>query len=141
MTRPYEYVVQRVTGTNDGDTSRFDLRATPDLLWSVTARLYGYDTPESRRTRCGTCRLYASAYELRMAIAALDWTKRFLSGEGQLWARVEEKTDSFGRQLTTVWHEVDDVRTSLGESLVDAGLASVWPTRWHEVHDPHRDRS
>jgi len=141
VTLPFTYQVASVGRTRDGDTYEWTVRIAHDLLRETVARMYGYDTPETSRGKCGACGLYTSAGEKQRATMALALAREFITGPGDLWCRVDpdDPEDSFGRELVQVWHEIGDVATSLGQVLVDAHLATVWPIRWHHVYDPFRN--
>ena len=134
-TRPHCYRLAPITLTLDGDSFKLSLNITPDTDRRYYCRLRGYDTPEKRRP--------ASAYEMRMSFLALEHTRAFLTGPGVVWCHLTGN-QTLGRELVDVWHEVagseGPIRTDLGESLLDAGLATRWPQRWHEVWDVNRDR-
>lgn len=141
MTLEFQHRVVTVGQTRDGDTYGFHCRILPDTIQSIVGRLLGFDCPESRRLLCRECGLRTSDYELAKAAETYNVAVAFLNGPGDLWCRREMKRDSFGRELVTVWHVIDGIETDLGTSLLDAGLATPWPTRWHEVFDPLRNRT
>ena len=128
----YQHRVATVLNTKDGDTYGFACRLTPHVTEEIIGRLQGFDCPESRRP--------ASDFEIGKAHEAYNLAVAFLNGPGDLWCRRELKRDSFGRELVTIWHVIDGLETDLGTSLLDAGLAVRWPTRWWQVYDPLRNR-
>lgn len=123
----------------DGDTFGLTIGHSSTLTEKLVARINGYDCPETRRTKCSTCELYASLYEIGQAAKATELTIEFITSLGQLTSIREDKRDNFGRDLIQLHHEFDGIITDLGTALHDAELATVWPTRWHEVYDPKRD--
>lgn len=128
MTREFENVVVAVSHAKDGDTACYTIQLTPTLREDVIGRILGFDCPETRRP--------ASDFERTSAKLALAFTRAFITGPGALWSRREMVRDAFGRDLVTLWHEVGEIRTDLGEALFDACLATRWPTKWYEVYDP-----
>ena len=130
-TEPYLYRVHQLTGSLDGDSFRLLLDVTPDTDRRYYTRPQGFDTPEKRKP--------ASAYEIREAFRAQAAAREFLLGPGQLWCRLTGK-QTFNRDLVDLFHEIDGIRTDLAEHLLDAGLATRWPTRWYQVYDPERNR-
>jgi micrococcal nuclease len=94
----------------DGDTLKID---------GETVRLYGVDTPETRRPRCvGEVKIGRQATAL-----VVD---RLAPREGQppvvkIWRKGK---DRFGRTLATVRIDGED----LGETLLEAGLAEPTPS-------------
>lgn len=93
----------------DGDTLEID---------GDTVRLYGVDTPETRRPRCvGEIKLGRQATAL-----VID---RLAPREGKApVVRIRRKgEDMFGRTLATVRIDGED----LGEALLAAGLAELTP--------------
>jgi endonuclease YncB( thermonuclease family) len=126
----FQQRVVTVKRTRDGDTYEVDVRLTPRITEAIVGRLQGFDCPESKRP--------ASDFEIGKSHEALNIAIAFLNSPGALWCRRELKTDSFGRELVTLWHVVDEIQTDLGETLFGMGLATRWPTRWHEVYDPLR---
>lgn len=111
----------------DGDT--YDMMIDPGfyLTYAARVRLKDYDTPELRR---------GSEYEKQKAQeacdAALAW---FNEAVDDLMVRTH-KADSFGRWLADPFY-LDGNGDSfwLSDHLCELGLASEWPTRWHEEFD------
>lgn len=128
MTSEFESIVTAVDRAKDGDTAAYTIRVAPRLREDLVGRILGVDCPESRRP--------ASDYEIAQSKRALALTREFITGPGNLWSRREMKTDSFGRELVTLWHELDGIRTDLAQALVDAQLATWWPLRWWQAYDP-----
>jgi endonuclease YncB( thermonuclease family) len=134
VARPYVYPVTEVVKVSDGDTYwfRVDVGFRENLL--INCRLNGYDCPEKRS---------GSYYEKQQAIVATKVATDFLE-EGvrlsDLWVETLPDPDDFGRWLGTVWRESETVvATTLGNLLRRAGLASLWPQRWHEEFDPNAE--
>lgn len=134
--------VHRVTKVTDGDT----LVAEIDLGYRISAtlpiRLYPWDAPETKATTCPECHLKASTYEKQQAQRAKNMVQTWLDfAPKQLWlsSHGSDPDGEYGRWLGDLWFE-DPKLATLGEALFAAGLATQWPTRWHEVHDPDRDR-
>jgi endonuclease YncB( thermonuclease family) len=130
MPLEYQQRVETVKRSRDGDTSEFDVRLTPRIREALVGRLQGWDCPESKRP--------ASDYEIGKSHEALNIAIDFLNSPGALWCRRELKTDSFGRELVTLWHVVDEIQTDLAETLYGMGLATRWPQRWWQRYDPTR---
>jgi endonuclease YncB( thermonuclease family) len=126
----FQHRVVTVKRTRDGDTYGFDCRLTPKIIEDIVGRLQGFDCPESRRP--------ASDFEIGKSHEALNVALEFLNSPGALWCRRELKTDSFGRELVTLWHVVDEIQTDLGETLFGMALATRWPMRWWQLYDPLR---
>jgi endonuclease YncB( thermonuclease family) len=127
VTVEYCHIVTAVNKTKDGDTAAVTTRITPTLREDIVGRIAGIDCPETRRP--------ASAFEIGKAGEALVMTRAFITGPGDLWCR-RVGEDDFGRALVYLWHELGSIITDLGQVLVDAGLATIWPTRWWQVYDP-----
>jgi endonuclease YncB( thermonuclease family) len=128
-TLPYVYRVVEVVKVTDGDTYwlRLDVGFRQQIL--IDCRLSGWDAPEMYR---------GSDYEKRQARVAQkvasDWLAAAL--DVGLWIRTEKDPDSFGRWLGVLWVDgSDEAGTDLGMVLATQGLASPWPTRWHDQYD------
>jgi endonuclease YncB( thermonuclease family) len=132
MTLEFQQRIATVKRSRDGDTHEFDVRLTPAVTEAIVGRLQGWDCPESRRP--------ASDFEIGKSVETLNVAIAFLNSLGVLWCRRELKRDSFGRELVTVWHVIDEIQTDLGETLHGMGLATLWPVRWWQVYDPSRGR-
>jgi endonuclease YncB( thermonuclease family) len=130
MPLEFQQRVETVKRSRDGDTSEMDVRLTPRIREAIVGRLQGWDCPESKRP--------ASDFEIGKSHEALNVALQFLNSPGALWCRRELKTDSFGRELVTLWHTIDEIQTDLGETLFGMGLATRWPKRWWQVFDPLR---
>ena len=127
-TQQYVYRIANVRRVVDGDTYWFDLDAGFRTTVLVNIRLHGYDCPERAR---------GSQHERDQAKYATGYADAWLLGTpGALWVRTEPDPDDFGRWLGEIWAEDGDgTKLLLGEYLRSLGLASVWPTRWHEEYD------
>lgn len=125
----------------DGDTFGLAIGLSGTISENIVARLNGWDCPELKRRKCGTCGLYASPYEIRKATEAWQLTNDFIYSQGQLSSIREERRDAFGRELVELHHEIDGIVTDLGFALMDANLATSWPNRWHERFDPDRNKT
>lgn len=131
-TQDYVYRVTEVTRVVDGDTYwlRLDVGFRQEQLTEI--RLYGVDCPERHR---------GSVFEKAEAKRATQEAEEWLAGahaRGVLWVRTHKDPDDFGRWLGEVWADNDTVpegREMLGDYLKDIGLATTWPTRWHDVYD------
>jgi endonuclease YncB( thermonuclease family) len=135
-TLPYVYRVVAVEKVSDGDTYwlRLDVGFRQQIL--IDCRLDGYDCPEITK---GSAFEKAEAKRARMYSAA--WLASLPAYDDGLWIRTEKDPDSFGRWLGDLWYEGDNGQYHLGRALAGAQLATEWPTRWHEVYDPNRDRT
>jgi endonuclease YncB( thermonuclease family) len=127
-TREYIYPVVEVVKVTDGDTFWLRLDVGFRGLLLIDCRLDGFDCPEVSR---------GTDFEKQQGGQATKVTAGFLtSAPGALWVRTEKDPDDFGRWLGEVWRETDDgTMTYLGDVLRDQGLASIWPTRWHDEFD------
>jgi endonuclease YncB( thermonuclease family) len=128
-TQPFVYQVADVLRIVDGDTFWLYCSVGFHETVLVDVRLLGFDCPEKNS---------GDDYEKQQAAKATAVTVEFLTtAPGVLWVRTEKDPDSFGRWLGEVWREADDgTRTLLGDVLRAEGLASIWPTRWHEEFEP-----
>ena len=135
--RPYIYRITEVIKVTDGDTYwlRVDTGFRQTLL--VNIRLLGYDCPERHR---------GSDFEKTEAVRATSIATDFLAPTvptpgASLWVRTEKDPDDFGRWLGDVWLESDGDQwpeRHLGAELRSHGLASIWPTRWHDEFDTQK---
>lgn len=128
-TQDYTYRVTKVERVVDGDTFwlRLDVGFRQEQLTEI--RLYGVDCPERRR---------GSEFEKSEARRATEVSLEWLidaASEGNLWVRTHRDPDDFGRWLGEVWQDDGVGERYLSEHLKEEGLASIWPTRWHEVFD------
>ena len=122
-TREYVQRVTEVVRVVDGDTYHLRVSLPFYLSAVITVRLDGFDCPE---INSGTV-AERNAGQVAKSIAA-----GFLT-QPTLWVRTEKDPDNFGRWLGDVWSEdADGNQTHLGDTLRAQGLASIWPTRWHE---------
>lgn len=105
----------------DGDT--YDLKVDTGfyMTYAHRFRLYGYDTPELYR---------GSDFEKKEAQTAKNFVEEWFAANPDFWIRTY-KADSFGRWLCDVFTDQD----RLSDALVEAHLATEWPTRWREVYD------
>lgn len=129
----YTYEVQYLN-LYDGDT--FEI--VPDLGFGISFnmpgesnwRLRGWDTPELRS---------ASAFEKSEGNRAKRFVDDWFKTQATVYMRSYkyEETDSLNRWLAEIWGvDADGNVTQLGKELYDLQLATEWPTRWREVHDP-----
>jgi endonuclease YncB( thermonuclease family) len=132
-TAPYVYRIASVLRVVDGDSfwAYCDVGFYETKL--INVRLMGVDCPEKRQ---------GSAFERRTAFNAQQFTALWLTPrEGvSLWVRTEKDPDNFGRWLGDVWGENGESAQNLGSALIIAHLATEYPTRWHEVYDPERNK-
>lgn len=139
MERQYVYRVVEILKITDGDTYWVYVDVGFRETKLIEVRLNGYDTPESaprseKYVKRGLDVMEAAArqaIERDRAAQAKALANAYLVSALQrddLWVKTY-KADDFGRWLADVWTEGT---TTLGEQLHSAGLASVWPTRWHE---------
>jgi endonuclease YncB( thermonuclease family) len=126
-TLPHIYRIVAVVRVVDGDSGWVQCDAGFRQTTLVNYRLFGYDTPERHR---------GSTREKNLAVVAAVFADAFLKSTDTLWMRTEPDPDNFGRWLSEIWRE-DEAgdKTYLGAELHEAGLASVWPSRWHEEFD------
>lgn len=125
-TKQYAYRPKAIEKVTDGDTFwlHLDVGFRGSLL--VCIRLDGYDCPELHST---------SQAERDAALRAKEVTAKFLTDNLQtIWVQTEKDPDNFGRWLGDVYSEVGETVTALGDVLKEQGLATVWPTRWHEQY-------
>jgi micrococcal nuclease len=131
-TAPYVYRIKSVLRVVDGDSfwAYVDVGFRETKL--IEVRLSGVDCPEKRQ---------GSAFERRKATEAQDYTARWLANSaGTYWVRTEEDPDNFGRWLGFVWWEDGEYNSAvLAGDLIRQSLATLYPKRWHETHDPNRD--
>jgi endonuclease YncB( thermonuclease family) len=127
-TQQYVFKINSILKVTDGDTFWAYCNVGFRETKLIEVRLLGFDAPEKYR---------GDAYEKEQAAKATEVTTEFLTNApGVLWVRTEEDPDDFGRWLGEVWWETDDgTQTYLGDVLRDQGLASIWPTRWHEEYE------
>jgi endonuclease YncB( thermonuclease family) len=126
-TLPYVYQVVDIVKVSDADTYWLRLSVGFRQMILVNVRLLGYDGPERHR---------GSTREKNLAVVASVFAEAFLKSEQSLWVRTEPDPDSFGRWLGEIWREDNaGKKTFLGAELHEAGLASVWPTRWSDEYD------
>lgn len=127
-TFPYVYKVTEVVKVTDGDTYwlRLDVGFRQWIL--IDCRLDGWDAPEMNR---------GSVYEKAQARVARQFAADWLTValEDGLWIRTQKDPDDFGRWLGDLWTEDSDGEHHLGPALAEQGLASAWPTRWHDIYD------
>lgn len=126
----YDYRVAEVVKVTDGDTYWLRLDVGFRALVLVDVRLNGYDCPESNR---------GSTFERERARAARELAAGFLDAgilADDLRVVTAHDPDDFGRWLGDVYRTGVDVNSHLGELLLNAELATVWPTRWRERYDP-----
>lgn len=121
----YVYRVVEVVRVVDADTFWLQLSVGFRQTQLAEIRLLGYDCPERRR---GTA--FEKSEAVRATVLATAWLDTALPAG--LWVRTEKDPDNFGRWLGEVWRDDGE---HLGVVLRDAGLASVWPTRWHTEFD------
>lgn len=135
MTQQYVYRVARVERVVDGDSYWLHLDTGFRNTLLVNVRLLGYDCPEARQ---------GSLFERRQGASATRHASGWLSDDDlapPVWCRTEKDPDSFGRWLGALWIEDESGEHHLGDYLLSLGLATTWPTRWHEIHDPGRDKA
>jgi endonuclease YncB( thermonuclease family) len=133
-TRPYVAPVVEVLRVVDGDTCWLRIDPGYRALLLINVRLLGFDCPERHK---------GSDHEKAEALRATSVATEFLAPvvpdlASTLWVRTEKDPDDFGRWLGDVWRESDTVdwpTRHLGDVLRSQGLASVWPTRWHDEFD------
>lgn len=121
---PYDYAVTEVVKVTDGDTYwfRVDVGFRESLL--VNVRLDGFDAPE---TNSGdTTERNAGAVARSLA------AQFFTDHAGKVRVATKPDPDSFGRWLGQVYATTDTGDVFLGDVLRAQGLASIWPTRWHQ---------
>jgi endonuclease YncB( thermonuclease family) len=128
-TLPYVQRITDVVRVVDGDTYHLQVSLPFYLQAVITVRLDGFDCPELNG---------GDAYEKQKGQEAKALAVEFLTlQDAILWVRTEKDPDSFGRWLGDIWSEdVDGNQQHLGDVLRAAGLASVWPTRWHQEFEP-----
>ena len=124
MTDRYRFPLVRVEKVTDGDT--FWLHVDVGFRTTVLAhcRLAEVDTPELFRPK--------SEAELDAARRARDVVADWLAEADGVVVATEPDPDSFGRWLARL---TDAGGVSLADVLLDAELATRWPTRWREVYD------
>lgn len=143
--QPYVYRVTGIERVVDGDTYwlRLDVGFRQTMLTEI--RLLGADCPE---THHGSA--FERAHGVKATLFAEQWLVDALDGDGfedgLLWVRTQKDPDDFGRWLGEVWREPQPIDLAadhwlLVDDLVDRGLATRWPTRWHETYDPQRDKT
>jgi endonuclease YncB( thermonuclease family) len=140
-TAPYVYRIASVLRVVDGDSfwAYVDVGFYETKL--INIRLMGVDCPEKRQ---------GSPFERRKAAEAARFTGQWLAdvdeafdliGAESYWVRTEKDPDNFGRWLGEVWREDENAAPRyLTGALVAAQFAVRWPTRWHEVYDPERNK-
>jgi endonuclease YncB( thermonuclease family) len=121
---PYDYAVSEVVKVTDGDTYwfRLDVGFRETLL--VNVRLDGFDAPE-----LNSGDTYERQKGAEAKAVAAQW---FGDHYGLVRVATKPDPDSFGRWLGQVY--AGD--SLLGDVLRAEGLASIWPTRWHQEFEP-----
>lgn len=134
MKTSYIYRVNRVVHLVDGDTLHAELDLGFRLTATLPIRLFPWDTPELHAAK-------ASPYEKRQAAKARSLTEAWVerNANEHMWVETQKDPESFGRWLGDLYVESAELAT-LGEALYAAGLATHWPTRWYEQHDPQRNK-
>lgn len=131
MSTTLEHVhkVIEVVKIDDGDTYWLRIDADFHLSGVFDVRLDYRDAPELHR---------GDAYERAQAVVATTVaTEWFTQHAGNIFVQTEKidskEEDDFGRWKGTIWADLPDgTQEYLGDVLRSKGLASIWPTRWHE---------
>ena len=125
---PYDNV--EVVRVKDGDTVAVKMAIYPEVVISTSIRLFGVDTPETRRGFKSKARI--PECELELGKQAAEFTKRFLSlGNVSVPFIYPKKTKYAGRMLG----DITVNGASLAQALIDAGLGvpyyggkrAIWP--------------